>query len=163
MLLLTMLQFGVDEFRAFDSANFTLLGTLYPPVEMIRLGNLQIPSNYNGEEQNKEDQQHPSSFFVLIGNYRVSQIGINAVESMFFMGLAYLILMVPILISFTLAVLWRQAFYSPESVVDCSFCIQGFYYTSGILLNLHSSIVNPVLFWFLSSDLLSLFIARISW
>ena len=92
MLLLTMLQFGVDEFRAFDSANFTLLGTLYPPVEMIRLGNLQIPSNYHGEEQNKEDQQHPSSFFVLIGNYRVSQLEIKAVESTFFMGLVYLIL-----------------------------------------------------------------------
>jgi len=78
------------------------------------------------------------------------------------MGLVYLILMVPILIAFILAVVFHQVFYSPESGVDCFSCIQGFYYTSGILLNLHSSIVNPVLFWFLNNDLLSVFEARIS-
>jgi len=176
MLLLTLLQFSVEEFHVFNSENFTLLGTLflggfpiflmgqvtfmrgrilqkYPPVEVIGLANLQFPSN--NEER--------SNFFVLVGNYRVSQLEVKAVESIFFMGLVYLILMVPILIAFILAVVCHQVFYSPESGVDCFFCIQGFYYTSGILLNLHSSIVNPVIFWSLNSDLLSVFEARISW
>ncbi len=140
MLLLTLLQFSVEEFHVFNSENFTLLGTLflggfpiflmgqvtfmrgrilqkYPPVEVIGLANLQFPSN--NEER--------SNFFVLVGNYRVSQLEVKAVESIFFMGLVYLIFVER---NFDRSTFTRCSVYKNALLVFCIFFLEECFFFS---------------------------------
>jgi len=142
----------------------------YPSIEVI---NLQIMGNNQQEdgEMAEENDRYYTSYFVRVGNSRLSRLEMEGVSNIYLICKVYLLFMIPILVSFILVFV---CFYKASSsaapalsdptgadgVTSCSSYIQGFYYTAGILSCLHSSIVNPLLVVFLSSDVMSVLMAR---
>jgi len=152
--------------RLFSSWGFKLVGTLFMGLLPLCLaGQIAVMRTQtrkdNRDSVEKEDSNSKvisSSHFVVVGNNRVSQQDFNAAQNTFFMSKVYLIFQTSILISVALVICCVIGAYSSvEETHDrkCSSLVQGFYYTCGISSVFYSSIVDPIAFVTLSSDLLS--------
>jgi len=155
--------------RLFSSWGFKLVGTLFMGLlplclaGQIAVMRTQTRKDNPSDSVEKEDSNNKvisSSHFVVVGNDRVSLQDFNAAQNTFLMSKVYLIFQTSILISVALVISCVIGAYSSvlEGTPDgttCSSLVQGFYYTCGISSVFYSSIVDPIAFVTLSSDLLS--------
>jgi len=116
----------------------------------------------NIEKQKKTEQECQVSRFVRIGSNRISRLDLESHRTFSFLTKAYLLfVIIPHSLSFVLVFGCLQWFADDADESRCSSFVQSFYYVSIILTCLNSSVVNPVGFVALSSDLMSTLKARI--
>ena len=92
---------------------------------------------------------------VLINNHRVNALDVEATQNVYFMGKVYLISIAPTIILFLISsICFRISDGVPKTTDDvndskCSSFIRVFYYST-VLLCIHSGIVNPIIYVYLS-------------
>jgi len=126
-----------------------------PAANQLNNGTNRTGSAGNEKENNKQ-KQHSKEHFVRIGNNRISQLEVGAKQTFHYLAFIYLIFMAPSLISFIFVLICLQV--SPSSY---SSFMGAFYHICVITSCLHSGIVDPVAFVFLSKDLFSYFKSRV--
>ncbi len=100
------------------------------------------------------------SHFVLIGSNRISRLDLESHRNFSFLAKVYLIFVILAPMIPFVFVFGCLEWFDDAEESKCSTFVQLFYYFSNILSYLNSSIVNPVGFVALSSDLTSCLKAR---
>jgi len=151
--------------QLFSSWGFKLVGSLFMGLlplflagQIAVMGTKTRQDNPDSvEKHNSNNMDKSSSHFVVVGNNRVSRQDFNAAQNTFLTSKIYLVFQTSILISVALVIgcVFKAHSSVEEAHSKCSSFVQGFYYTCGISSVLYSSIIDPIVFVALSSDVLA--------
>jgi len=153
----------------FSSWNYGMMGTfILGLLPIVLIGQMAImktkthkhyPSIEVVHRQHRSRGQQPiyrvKRKCVLIKNERVNALDVEATQNVYFMGKVYLISIAPTIVLFVISSICFQISDGiPKTASDdydskCSSFIRVFYYCT-VLLCIHSGIVNPTIFVYLS-------------